>query len=72
MAIGYYLTITKDNKIYDLMSHDHEPLKAEDNSWYRIIITKDDYNMYIQALKDKKEIYIDADGNPQTRYKLKE
>jgi hypothetical protein len=54
------------------MSHDNEPLKADDNSWYRIKITQDDYNMYLQALKDNKEIYVDDDGKIQTRYKLKE
>jgi len=71
MQSGYYLTII-NNEIYVLMSHDKEPLNAEDNSWYRLKITQEDYNIYIQALKDKKEIYIDADGNPQTRYKLKD
>jgi len=28
--------------------------------------------MYLQALKDKKEIYIDDDGKIQIRYKLEE
>jgi hypothetical protein len=71
MQSGYYLTIT-NNKIYILLSHDNEPLKADDDSWYRIKITQDDYNMYLQALKDKKEIYIDDDGKIQIRYKLEE
>jgi len=68
--LGYYLIVVK-NDVYTFMSHDNEPLKADDNSWYRIKITQDDYNMYLQALKDNKEIYVDDDGKIQTRYKLK-
>jgi hypothetical protein len=70
--MAYYLIIKNKEALGLLTSHDNEPLKADDDSWYRIKITEDDYNMYLQALKDKKEIYVDDDGKIQTRYKLKE
>lgn len=70
--MAYYLIIKNKEALGLLSSHDNEPLKADDNSWYRIKITEDKHNMYLQALKDKKEIYVDDDGKIQTRYKLKE
>jgi hypothetical protein len=70
--MAYYLIIKNKEVLGLLSSHDNEPLKADDDSWYRIKITQDEHSIYLQALKDNKEIYIDDDGKIQTRYKLEE
>lgn len=69
--MAYYISIKNKTCFALLESHDNEPLKSNDETWYRIKITQDEYNTFKQALKDNKEIYIDDDEKIQTRYKLK-
>lgn len=77
MGIGYYIVISilkhNVNKFIGLLiSTDSEPLKSEDGSGYKIKISQMDFNNYQQACIDGKEIYIDINGNPQIRDKIKD
>lgn len=69
--MAYYISIKNKTCFALLESHDNEPLKSNDETWYRIKITQDEYNTFKQALQDNKEIYIDDNEKIQTRYKLK-
>ena len=70
----YYMMIDSKTKTFAgfAIYEQDMPEKPDDGVWFSIKITEDDYNMYLQALKDNKEIYVDDDGKIQTRYKLKE
>jgi hypothetical protein len=71
-GVGYYV-IFKNLIFNGLLTADKNvPEKSQNGIFLYLQITKDEHSMYLQALKDKKEIYIDDDGKIQIRYKLEE
>jgi hypothetical protein len=71
-GVGYYV-IFKNLIFNGLLTADKNiPEKSKDGIFLYLQITQDKHNMYLQELKDNKEIYIDDDGKIQTRYKLEE